>query len=131
MPGGPVVAAAAGGGQMGLPQPHHPPGGGLVGPGGQPMQVVQLQPGQPMPVVQLPPPGGMDGAGGLQPQTVVSLAPPPAPAAAPPQDDQTAALLRQVASMTDDQINALAPEHRAQVLFVKEQIRLGTVHVPL
>ena len=131
MPVGLAVPGA--GGQMGLPG--HAPPGGL--PGGPPvMQVVQLQGGGPLPVVQLPP-------GGAGPQHVVSLAPPPqqqqqqpppaqaqapAPAAAP--GDPTAALLRQVLSMTDEQINALQPEHRAQVLYVKEQIRIGAVSLP-
>lgn len=43
--------------------------------------------------------------------------------------DATAALLRQVNSMTDEQINVLPPEYRQQVLFVKEQIRLGVIKV--
>jgi hypothetical protein len=136
MPGAAMPVSAAGG-PIGLQHP----GGGMMGPGGQPMQVVQLQGGQPVPVVQLQPHMVIDH--GLPPQQVVTLAPPqqqqlqqppppPAPAApaAATADPQTAALLRQVASMTDEQINQLQPEHKAQVLYVKEQIRLGVVSVP-
>lgn len=124
---GPGMPMAAAGGPLGLQHP----GGGLMGPAGQPMQVVQLQGGQPVPVAA---------AGMMAPQQVVSLAPPqqpmvvqqqpPPPAPADPAAAQTAALLRQVASMTDEQINQLQPEHKAQVLYVKEQIRLGVVSVP-
>ena len=49
------------------------------------------------------------------------------PAAADPMQ----ALLRQVMSMTDEQIAALAPEHRQQVLFVKQQIASGAVQLPV
>jgi hypothetical protein len=44
-------------------------------------------------------------------------------------NEQTAALLRQVLSMSDEQINTLPAEYRAQVLYVKEQIRLGAIKV--
>jgi hypothetical protein len=139
MPGAPPpMALPAAGGPIGLA-----PGGGMMAPG--PMPVVHIQGGAPVPVVHLqgPPPGpvgGLDPSAGLAPQQVVAMAPQPqvvavgAPQPQPPPqaaaDPGMAALLRQVASMTDDQINQLQPEHRAQVLYVKDQIRRGIVAVP-
>jgi hypothetical protein len=38
-------------------------------------------------------------------------------------------LLRQVQTMTDEQINSLPEQFRQQVLFVKQQIALGLVKV--
>lgn len=68
----------------------------------QPPQQMVMQP-------QQPPSGGMMGAlQGQDPQQVQSL-------------------LRQVMTMTDEQINALPEQFRQQVLFVKEQIRIGAV----
>lgn len=80
------------------------------------MQQVAQPPPQQMMMQAQPPPqqpssGGVAGAlGGQDPQ-------------------QMQALLRQVMTMTDEQINSLPEQFRQQVLFVKEQIRLGAVKV--
>lgn len=42
---------------------------------------------------------------------------------------QMQALLRQVQTMSDEQINALPDNFKQQVLYVKEQIRLGNVRL--
>jgi hypothetical protein len=42
---------------------------------------------------------------------------------------QMQALLRQVMGMTDEQINALPEQFKQQVLYVKEQIRMGHVQL--
>jgi hypothetical protein len=42
---------------------------------------------------------------------------------------QLQVLLRQVMTMTDEQINGLPEQFKQQVLYVKEQIRLGHVRV--
>jgi hypothetical protein len=44
-------------------------------------------------------------------------------------DAQTQALLRQVQTMTDEQINLLPQQFRDQVMFVKQQIAMGVVKV--
>eukprot|EP00775_Hariotina_reticulata_P009623 gene9623-9784_t len=80
----------------------------------QQMQEIPMQPSQPMQQVappQPPPSGGAAGAFAGQDAA------------------QMQALLRQVQTMTDEQINMLPEQFRNQVLFVKEQIRLGYVKV--
>jgi cleavage stimulation factor subunit 2 len=125
---------------------------------GQPMQIMYTPDGQQIMVPPgMPPPAGMvlaappPGAVPLQPQPQPMFAgpsphlqqpglappmqqqappPPPAAAAAPPGGgDSTKDLLRQVMVMTDEQINALPEEYRNQVLYVKEQIRIGALKV--
>lgn len=94
----------------------------------QPVQQLTMQPiaaQQPAPAAVQPqpqmqaaapaqqqPPGG--GAGGLL-------------AGQDPQQMQT--LLRQVMAMGDEQINGLPEQFKQQVLYVKEQIRLGAVRI--
>lgn len=63
---------------------------------------------------QQPPSGGANAAGGLL-------------AGQDPQQMQT--LLRQVMTMSDEQINGLPAEFKQQVLYVKDQIRLGHVRI--
>ena len=111
-----------------VPAPHvglQPPQGMVqLQPTAQPqLQPQQLQPqmqplqSQPMQVQQQQVQQG-EGVGVGQPGGVAGVA-----------NEQTAALLRQVLSMSDEQINALPPEYRTQVLYVKEQIRLGAIKV--
>lgn len=98
----------------------------------QPVQTISLQPvaappaQQPQPAIQQqpvqaavqpaqqPPSGGAGAAGGLL-------------AGQDPQQMQT--LLRQVMGMTDEQINGLPEQFKQQVLYVKEQIRMGHVRI--
>lgn len=126
-------------GQPGIVQP-----GGPVSLPGQPEGIITLQqqPVQAMPMAAAP--------AVQQPAPVQPQQPPPQPAQQPlpasgggaaaavaaaggmfagqdPQQMQT--LLRQVAGMTDDQINQLPEQFKQQVLYVKEQIRLGHVRI--
>jgi cleavage stimulation factor subunit 2 len=51
----------------------------------------------------------------------------PVPAAAAPVDPQKMALVQQVMSLTEDQINSLAPEQRAQILQLRQQVMAGQI----
>jgi hypothetical protein len=87
----------------------------------QPPQVLQQMQDNPMqqpqPLQQVAPPQQQPPSGGA------------AGAFAGQDAAQMQALLRQVQTMTDEQINMLPEQFRNQVLFVKEQIRLGYVKV--
>ena len=122
-----------------------PVGVQLPPPGMVPLQV------QPQPLAG--PPVGADGAmlaqppmqpgyAPMQPQMqqpqAMQQPPPPTQAAQPPgaagglalgDPNAMQALLRQVMSLTDEQIAALAPEHRQQVLFVKDQVMSGKLQM--
>lgn len=104
------------------------------------MQQMGMQPGGPLQ------PGAPihSQAGYAPPPMQPGLAPQPQmqqPAGMPPSPQQPPAglaladpnamqaLLRQVMSLSDDQIAALAPEHRQQVLYVKEQVRAGQLQL--
>ncbi len=106
-------------------QPQQQPMGGPLGPdmGMGIMQQPQQQQMQPLPQQMQPLP---------QQQAPPMQQPPMQPAPADGglglgNPEETMALLRQVLSLTDEQIAALAPEHRQQVLYVKEQVALGNL----
>ena len=105
---------------MGGLQMQQMPDPGLQGPPGAQMGMPMQQQPQMQPPMQQPPqqqqpigPGSGGVAGALGGQDPV----------------QMQQLLRQVQTMTDEQINSLPDQFRQQVLFVKQQIALGIVKV--
>jgi hypothetical protein len=118
-PGGPVSLPGQHDGMMLQQQPVQPLTMQPVAPAAVPQQQpVQQQPQQmqaaPPVQQQQQPSGGANAAGELL-------------AGQDPQQMQT--LLRQVMTMSDEQINGLPAEFKQQVLYVKEQIRLGHVRI--
>ena len=94
-----------------------------------PMQHQQPPPGYAVPGQPLAQPPHMQ----QQQQQPAAAAPPPPGGGGMPLQDPAAlqALLAQVMSLSDAQIAALAPEHRAQVMFVKDQVATGKLALPV
>ena len=105
----------------GPPPPQAPPPYPYPSAGPSPQHPYGAPPPPPPPQYGGPPPPAdpRGGYGGPPPAGDPRGAPPP-PA---PDADQTNAMLAQVMSLTEEQVAALPPEHRAQVLALREHVR--------